>query len=79
MRDHLEVLKSCLEREKVLPMAFARRLAPMAGFRNILAHEYLAIDWDLVYKHLQGLDDFYQFAHYIREWLRGQFERSSPS
>lgn len=53
----------------VLPMAFARQLAPMAGFRNILAHEYLAIDWDLVYKHLQRLDEFYQFARCIREWL----------
>jgi len=59
----------------VLPGAFARELAPMAGFRNILAHEYLAIDWDLVYEHLQRLDDFYQFANDIREWLRIRLER----
>ena len=59
----------------VLPVAFARKLAPMAGFRNILAHEYLAIDWDLVYEHLQRLGDLYQFADYLRGWLRSRLER----
>ncbi len=59
----------------VLPVAFARELAPMAGFRNILAHEYLAIDWDLVYEHLQRLNDLYQFADYLRGWLRSRLER----
>jgi len=59
----------------VLPGAFARELAPMAGFRNILAHEYLAIDWDLVYEHLQRLNDLYQFADYLRGWLRSRLER----
>lgn len=53
----------------VLPVECARRLAPMAGLRNILAHEYLAIDWDLVYEHLQRLDKLGLFADYIREWL----------
>jgi uncharacterized protein YutE (UPF0331/DUF86 family) len=34
----------------VLPADFARHLAPLAGFRNVLVHEYLTIDWDEVYK-----------------------------
>ena len=59
----------------VLPGAFARELAPMAGFRNILAHEYLAIDWDMVYEHLQRLNDLHQFADYLRGWLRSRIER----
>ena len=63
---------------RVLPMDFARQLAPMAGFRNILAHEYLAIDWDFVYEHLQHLDDLHRFMEYIREWLRGRLERRNP-
>lgn len=33
----------------VLPMDFARRFAPIAGFRNVLVHEYPAIDWNEVY------------------------------
>ena len=36
----------------VLPPKFARGLAPIAGFRNILVHEYLSVDWDEVYKQL---------------------------
>jgi len=53
----------------VLSPDFARRLAPLAGFRNILIHEYMQIDWDQVYKNLQGLDDLITFAGEIRGWL----------
>jgi uncharacterized protein YutE (UPF0331/DUF86 family) len=53
----------------VLPVDFARRLAPIAGFRNILAHEYLSVDWDRVYAHLQNLEDLVQFDTLVRKWL----------
>jgi uncharacterized protein YutE (UPF0331/DUF86 family) len=53
----------------VLPMNFARRLAPIAGFRNVLAHEYLSVDWDRVFAHLQNLDDLVQFDTLVRKWL----------
>jgi uncharacterized protein YutE (UPF0331/DUF86 family) len=53
----------------VLPVDFARRLAPIAGFRNILAHEYLSVDWDRVYAHLRNLDDLVRFDGLVREWL----------
>jgi uncharacterized protein YutE (UPF0331/DUF86 family) len=53
----------------VLPADFARRLAPLAGFRNILTHEYLGIDWDHVYKNLQNLNELVTFSQYIRHWL----------
>jgi len=54
----------------VLPIDFAERLAPLAGFRNILVHEYLTVEWDEVYKNLQQLDDLHQFAEFIRRWLQ---------
>jgi uncharacterized protein YutE (UPF0331/DUF86 family) len=54
----------------VLPSNFARELAPLAGFRNVLAHQYLGVDWDEVYTHLHRLDDLEQFAQFVREWLR---------
>ena len=54
----------------VLPVDFARKLTPIAGFRNILIREYLSVDWDEVYKHLQDLNDIIRFADFIREWLR---------
>jgi len=56
----------------VLPADFAERLASIAGFRNILIHEYLTVDWGEVYKNLQRLDDLYQFAEYVRTWLKGR-------
>jgi uncharacterized protein YutE (UPF0331/DUF86 family) len=54
----------------VLPVDFARRLAPIAGFRNILIHEYLSLDWNEVYKHLQNLGDIIRFGELVRKWLR---------
>jgi uncharacterized protein YutE (UPF0331/DUF86 family) len=53
----------------VLPSDFARHLAPIAGFRNILIHEYLIINWDEVYQSLQQLDDLEDFADHVRRWL----------
>jgi uncharacterized protein YutE (UPF0331/DUF86 family) len=58
----------------VLPADFAEQLAPIAGFRNILIHEYLAVDWDEVYKNLQRIDELYQFSEYVRAW-----QKSHPS
>jgi uncharacterized protein YutE (UPF0331/DUF86 family) len=54
----------------VLPSDFARGLAPIAGFRNILVHEYLSVDWDEVYKQLKNLDELVQYAGFVVEWLR---------
>ena len=60
----------------VLPPEFATNLAPIAGFRNILIHEYLLIDWDEVYRNLVNLDDLKRFVTLIRNWLR---QRGYPS
>lgn len=54
----------------VLPANFARHLAPLASFRNILVHEYLNVDWDQVYDNLQQIKDLEQFADSIRQWLQ---------
>ena len=54
----------------VLPPEFALRLAPLAGFRNILVHEYLLVDWDEVYRNLHHLEDLERFADLVRAWLR---------
>lgn len=54
---------------EVLDVDFAKKLAPIARFRNILVHDYLKLDWELVYKNLQGLEDLEQFHYFIREWM----------
>lgn len=58
-----------LGKENILPYDFAQRFAPVAGFRNILIHQYLDLDWDEVYNNLKNLEDFYIFIDYINKRL----------
>jgi len=58
----------------IVPAAFARELAPIAGFRNLLVHQYLEINQEEVYSYLGNLDQLYQFQKYVREWLSGTVE-----
>lgn len=62
----------------VLPADFARELAPIAGFRNVLVHEYVQLDWDRVYRNLQESSDLALFADRIRAWLRKKGETDAP-
>lgn len=58
-----------LGEENILPYDFAQEFASITGFRNILVHEYLDIDWNEVYKNLQSIGQFYNFIDYIIKWL----------
>ena len=54
----------------VLPSDFAQRLSGLAGFRNLLVHEYAKVDPAVVYQHLrEGLADFDRFAEQVRRFL----------
>jgi len=67
-----EVIKILAE-NKIIPDDFAERFAPVAGFRNILVHEYADVDLNKVYNHLQnGLQDFDSYAKYIVKFLQSQ-------
>lgn len=55
-----------LGRERILSPALADRMIGMVRFRNILVHDYLDIDSEIVYAHLAGeIRDFEQFAQEI--------------
>ena len=56
----------------VLPVDFSQHLAPIAGFRNILVHEYISVDWDQVYEKLQQLDDLDRFRDLVRLWMKNR-------
>lgn len=56
----------------IIPGDLALRLAPIAGFRNVLVHDYVAIDWDQVYENLNHLSDLIAFGDQIRHWLQAQ-------
>ena len=53
----------------ILPKEFAEKIRVMAGLRNILVHEYLIIEPAQIYKHLQQVNDFLDYARYIIEYM----------
>ena len=69
IQDYREAIEG-LGKEGVLPRELAERLAPIAGFRNILVHEYLAVDPARLYENLiQGRADLREFGRQIAEYL----------
>lgn len=70
-----EEYRECIEilgEAGILPAEFAASFAPLAGFRNILVHEYTKIDLSEVHRHLQeDPEDFDRFAGLIAEYLTG--------
>jgi uncharacterized protein YutE (UPF0331/DUF86 family) len=59
-----------LARQKVVSKKLAVKLAAMAGFRNVLVHEYLEIDRHRVYRALTtDLRDFESFVRAVTRLL----------
>ncbi|OPX22657.1 MAG: hypothetical protein B1H02_05880 [Candidatus Latescibacteria bacterium 4484_107] len=70
--DYTEIIDRLGDRG-VLPKDFAASIRGMAGFRNILVHEYLRIDLEEVYRMLhERLDDFSRFVGFVRIYLSGK-------
>ena len=67
--DHTELFEQ-LARHKIVSRALARKLTSMAGFRNVLVHEYIRIDRHRVYDILRHeLGDFERFIRAISKRL----------
>lgn len=59
-----------LGKESILPAQFAKQIANMVSFRNILVHDYMKIDEDIIIDIMQNhLDDFALFINYITKWI----------
>lgn len=56
--------------DKYLSDTLGKKLINMVGLRNLLTHEYIAIDIERLFKLLENLDDFVSFAEEIKQWLR---------
>ncbi len=67
-----------LGESKILPRKFAQSLAPIAGFRNILVHDYMDINWDEVYNNLLQLNDISQFMDHIKSWMKAKVSNEKP-
>ncbi len=54
----------------ILPAEFAQRFSTAAGFRNVLVHDYMELDPQLVYRQLQnGLADLELFLGHVATFL----------
>jgi len=58
-----------LQEEGILPPELSGKMKLVAGFRNILVHDYLEIDDNIVYAGLKNLQDFKDFAGYVYKLL----------
>lgn len=59
-----------LAKLNIIPGDYATRIKGMAGFRNILVHEYADVDLDIIVDVLNNsLDDFREFANYIKNYI----------
>jgi uncharacterized protein YutE (UPF0331/DUF86 family) len=73
-RDYAEVPPEPA-RKGVITDALARRLEGLAGFRNLLVHEYVRVDPTRVRALLRTrLDDFSEFADAVERW--GQSDKA---
>ncbi|SHD76677.1 type VII toxin-antitoxin system HepT family RNase toxin [Schnuerera ultunensis] len=63
-----------LSKIDVIPKKFAEELSKMAGFRNILVHDYAEVDEDIILEILENkLDDFLKYINYINKWLKENY------
>lgn len=68
-KDYTEII-DILGDKGVIPSDFAGQIRGMAGFRNILIHEYVEIDVERVYEYLQKApEQFDSFRTYIGRFL----------
>ena len=67
--DYTDVIDR-LGEKGIVPAAFAGRIRDMAGFRNILVHEYIQVDLGVVSDVVETrLEDFHLFVEHIEAYL----------
>lgn len=60
-----------LGKKGILDEAFAEKFTKAVGFRNILIHDYVRIDYNLVLQNLKSnLSDFHRFIKEVLEFLK---------
>ncbi len=63
-QDYTEAV-GALRQVDGIPPALVDKLEPLPGFRNVLVHEYVALDYDLVLGALRELDGIEEFARAV--------------
>ena len=69
-----DTYKECilvLSNEDIIPQRFAKQISNMVSFRNILVHDYMKIDEEIIINVLKNnLDDFGKFINDINKWIK---------
>lgn len=70
-QDYTEAVRS-LEAIDPFPSELIERLAPLPGFRNVLVHEYVELDYGRVLRALEELEPLRRFARIAGELEAGE-------
>lgn len=63
-----------LSKISILPQSFAKNIANMVSFRNILVHDYMSVDENIMLDILKNhLDDFINYMKYINKWIDTEY------
>ena len=65
-QDYSEAVRA-LRQVEGIPEEVVTALLPLPGFRNVLIHEYVALDFDRVIQALDGLEPVEQFAQAVAD------------
>ncbi len=66
-----------LAKEGIISKDIARLMKSVAGYRNILVHEYLEVERHYTYQNIQkGLADLVEFVEEIEKFLEGREKKS---
>ena len=68
--DYTQAVRN-LSRDQRFPADLVRELERLPGFRNVLVHEYVALDYDRVIEALDRLAPVEQFLEIVRRGLMG--------
>ena len=50
-------------------MELSDQLARAVGFRNVLVHDYVTVDDNIVVRRLEDLSDFDRFVSAVIDWM----------
>lgn len=71
--DSYKDIARILTENRVMPVEFKKVLEELAGFRNVLVHEYLYLDEKKVYKHLQKDPEILEkFIEHIKNFVQSE-------
>lgn len=63
---------ACWPRQHIVPGPLAEAVARATGFRNVLVHQYTAVDDDAVRRNVALLDDLDAYVEVLATWALQQ-------